>query len=113
MAAARAKVRVMWLAAAIAMLLLGLVGVRVVQVHSETWEWTPTPAAASPRIEFADRSYLRDGVVPSAPHEATAVGRTAGGGVVLSDHWPAPNVPTEVWVEDGGRVVHYTLSGGP
>jgi hypothetical protein len=99
--------------AAIAMLLLGLLGVRLVQVHSATWEWTLTPSAVSPKIEFADRSYLRDSVVPSAPHEATAVGRTAGGGVVLSDHWPAPNVPTAVWVSDGPRVVQYTLSGGP
>ena len=113
MAAARANVRAIGVVAAIAMLLLGLVGVRLVQVHSETWEWTLTPSAASPRIEFADRSYLRGSVVPSAPQDATAVGRTAGGGVTLSDHWPAPNVPTEVWVVDGPRVVHYSLSGGP
>lgn len=113
MAAARARVRMMGLVAAIALLLLGLVGVRLIQVHSETWEWTLTPSPASPKIEFADRSYLQDSVEPSGLEVAKAVGRTPGGGVVLSDHWPAPNVPTEVWVVDGTHVVHYTLSGGP
>jgi hypothetical protein len=103
----------MGLVATIAVLLLGVVGVRLVRIHDVTWEWTLTPSAASPKIEFADRSYLRGSVVPSAPQEATDVGRTAGGGVILSDHWPDPNVPTAVWVVDGQRVVHYTLSGGP
>ena len=105
--------RVIGLVAAIAVLLLGLLGARLFQVHDETWEWTLTPSAASPKIEFADRSYLRGNVVPSAPQEATEVGRTAGGGVILSDHWPAPNVPTGVWVVDGPHVVQYSLSGGP
>jgi hypothetical protein len=113
MTAARARVWVAALAAAIVVLLAGLVGVRLVHVHDETWEWTLSPSAASPKIEFADRSYLRDSVVPSAPQDATDVGRTAGGGVILSDHWPAANVPTVVWVKDGPRVVHYSLSGGP
>jgi hypothetical protein len=113
MAATRARVRVIGLLAAIAVLLAGLVGVRLVRIHDETWEWTLTPSAASPKIEFADRSYLWGSVVPSAPQEATAVGRTAGGGVILSDHWPAPYVPTGVWVVDGPRVIQYSLSGGP
>jgi hypothetical protein len=113
MAATRARVRAMGLVAAIVLPFLCLLGVRLVQVHSETSEWTVTPSAASPKIEFADRSYLRNSVVPSAPQEAIAVGRTAGGGVVLSDHWPAPYVPTAVWVVDGPRVFQYTLSGGP
>jgi hypothetical protein len=101
------------LAAAIVVLLAGLVGVRLVHIHDETWEWTLTPSAASPKIEFADRTYLRDSLELSGLIGRKPVGRTAGGGVILSDHWPAPSVPTEVWVVDGAHAVHYTLSGGP
>lgn len=113
MAAARARVRMMGLLAAVALLLLGLVGVRLIQVHDETWEWTLTPSPASPKIEFADRTYLRDSVELSGLIAGKEVGRTAGGGLVLSDHWPAPSAPTEVWVLDGTHAAHYTLSGGP
>jgi hypothetical protein len=113
MAAARARMRMIGLVAAIAILLLGLLVVRLIKVHDETWEWTLTPSPASPKIEFADRTYLRDSVELSGLIGGKAVGRTAGGGVVLSDHWPAPSVPTEVWVLDGTHAVHYTLSGGP
>jgi hypothetical protein len=89
------------------------VGLRLEYVHSKTWEWTLTPSAASPKIEFAHRTYLRRAGGSSAPASSTEVGRTLGGGIILSDQWPAPNVPTRVWVHGGSQVLPYSLSGGP
>lgn len=102
------------LAAALALLLLLLMVVvgRLWCVHERTWDWSLMVAATPPKIEFADRTYLR-GSDAVAPAQALEVGRTLGGGVILSNAWPAAYVPTVIWVRSASTTLAYSLAGGP
>jgi len=94
------------------LLAVGLLG-RLWYVHDRTWDWSLVVSAAPSRIEFADRNYIRSTADMSVPMAAVDVGRTLGGGVILSDQWPAPHVPGVIWVLDGATTRTYALSGGP
>ena len=101
------------LVAALALLMVaGLLG-RLAYVHDRTWDWSLTISATPPKIQFADRTYLRSTADITVPVGAVDVGRTLGGGVILSDQWPAPHMPGVIWVRDGVRTATYALSGGP
>ena len=101
------------LVAALALLMVaGLLG-RLAYVHDRTWDWSLTISAVPPKIEFADRTYLRGASDVAVPEAAVVVGRTLGGGEIWSDHWPATYVPGVIWVRDGARTASYALSGGP
>ena len=100
-------------ALALALLLAGCVLGRLWYVHDRTWDWSLVIAAAPQRIQLADRNYIRSTSDMTVPAAAVDVGRTLGGGVILSDHWPAASVPGVIWVRDGGSTRTYALSGGP
>ncbi len=93
-------------------LAIGLLG-RLWYVHDRTWDWSLVISAAPPKIQFADRTYLRSTLDIAVPAAAVDVGRTLGGGVILSDQWPAQSMPGVIWVRDGVRASAYALSGGP
>lgn len=103
------------LAVVAALVLLVATGVlgRLWYVHDRTWDWSLTVSAAPPKIQFGDRTYLRGTAYLPVPAAAADVGRTLGGGVILSDAWPANYVPTMIWVRDRSRTTTYSLSGGP
>lgn len=86
----------------------GLLG-RLWYVHDGSWDWSLMLSATPPRIQFAERDYAD----MALPETAVVVGRTLGGGVILSDRWPAPSMPGIIWVRDGQSTVTYALSGGP
>ena len=90
----------------------GLLG-RLWYVHDRSWDWSLMFSATPPRIQFAERDYVRGNADMALPETAVVVGRTLGGGVILSDRWPAPSVPGVIWVRDGQSTVTYALSGGP
>jgi hypothetical protein len=90
----------------------GMMG-RLWYVHDRTWDWSLTISAAPPKIEFADRTYVRGSADLPVPAAAADVGRTLGGGVILSDAWPARYVPGVIWVREGVRSTSYGLLGGP
>ena len=94
------------------LLAAGLLG-RLWYVHDRTWDWSLTISATPPKIQFADRNYLRSTADMAVPVGAVDVGRTLGGGVILSDQWPAPYMPGVIWVRDGVKTSTYALSGGP
>ena len=91
--------------------ILGL-GVRLAYVHAHTWEWSLTPSATSPKLEYVNRTYLRGSMQLTEPDGVATVGRTLGGGAILAAP-NAANVPTIVYVRSNSRVTAYTLSGGP
>ncbi len=96
-------------AAAIALLL----GSRLVQVHSATWEWTLRPDAASVKVEFNGRSYLRGGTDVDRPDNLVEVGHTFGGGTIFTAGESGPLTPTLIYVGHGTTLAGYSLSGGP
>jgi hypothetical protein len=98
--------------ALVALLAVGLVG-RLWYVHDRTWDWSLVPAAAPLRIQFAERNYIRSTIDEATPAAAVEVGHTLGGGVILSDEWPAAYMPGVIWVRDGAKTSTYALSGGP
>jgi hypothetical protein len=101
------------LVASLALLMVaGLLG-RLWYVHDRTWDWSLTISATPTKIQFADRTYLRGSADLPVPATAADVGRTLGGGVILSDVWPARYVPTVIWVREGVRSTSYGLLGGP
>lgn len=85
---------------------------RLVQVHSQGWEWRLSPSAAPPRISIDGRSYLRSR--PSTPVPAGEVqrGTTPGGGHIYADK-NTHLTNTVVWVVEGSQTVTYELQGGP
>ena len=91
---------------------MGLLG-RLWYVHDRTWDWSLAISATPPRIQFAERHYIRSTVDQALPATAVDVGRTECGGVILSDHWPATYMPGVIWVRDGEKIATYALSGGP
>ncbi len=90
----------------------GLAG-RVGYVHDRTWEWSLTITEAPPKIQFGDRTYVRGTADVPVPAAAADVGRTLGGGLILSVAGPESYVPAVIWVRDGSRTTAYALSGGP
>jgi hypothetical protein len=94
------------------LLAFGLLG-RLWYVHDRTWDWSLVISATPPKIQFADRTYIRSSFDEAVPAAAVDVGRTLGGGEILSDHWPATFMPGVIWVRDGVRTAMYALSGGP
>ena len=68
------------------LLAVGLLG-RLWYVHDRTWDWSLAISATPPKIQFADRTYLRSTADMTVPVGAVDVARTLGGGVILSDQW--------------------------
>ncbi len=88
-------------------------GVRATEVHAYGWEWTLSPSAAPPRIEFEGRGYDRGGLQSGGvPDDAVLEGETLGGGQIFK---PGRDTGTStiVFVKDGPRVYVYGLMGGP
>ncbi len=106
---------------ALAVVILGavlivVVGIRLVQVHDQTWDWRLTSSATPTKLEFGGRDYLRDGSPPNQPLGAVQeVGRTNGGGLVLLPSLAVEWHLTPMWliVEAAGQQVSYSLIGGP
>lgn len=90
-----------------------LLGSRLVQVHSATWEWTLRPDPASVKVEFNGRSYLRGGTDLDRPDDLVAVGHTLGGGSIFTAGESGPLTPTVIYVGHGTTLTGYSLSGGP
>jgi hypothetical protein len=66
-------------------LMIVVIGIRLVQVHDQTWEWRLGASAAPTKLQFGGRDYLRDASAPN-PQLLGAVkvgGRASGGGLVL------------------------------
>jgi hypothetical protein len=87
-------------------------GTRLTYVHAHTWEWSLTPSATAPKLDFVERTYLRGVEQRAAPEGWTVRGRTVGGGAILAPD-PSAYAPTVVVVRDAGRLTAYSLSGGP
>ncbi|WP_328292572.1 hypothetical protein OG218_07460 [Kineococcus sp. NBC_00420] len=92
---------------------LGL-GVRVFQVHDQTWEWRLRASATPPKIRFDDRDYRRDEGPPSpaSASGATELGVTSAGthlyGVSNGSY-----APVGVYAKTARGFVSYSLLGGP
>ncbi len=78
------------LAVTLALLVLAVVVGRLWYVHHRTWERSVVASAIPPKVQFADRTHLR-GSDEVAPAQAVEVGRTLGGGVILSDSSQRPD----------------------
>lgn len=93
-----------------------LAGSHVLRVHRDYDVWGWSPGVATPRLPFAGRAYSRSGtdVTPAgqAIAQIVALGAAPGGEILgppLSDA-----VPSVIWLQlDDGRLLTYTLSGGP
>jgi hypothetical protein len=95
----------------VAVLALTLLG-RMASIHRETWDWRLTPAAAPTKVQLGGREYLRGGPEWNRPAGLHEVGRTDGGGVVLTTAGGA-GTPTVVYVQVGSQLTGYALMGGP
>ena len=88
-------------------------GARLSEVHSYGWEWTLTPSAAPPKIEFEGRAYDRGGEESGGvPRDSVLRGETLGGGQIFKSGGET-GTSTLVFVKDGPRVYVYGLMGGP
>lgn len=101
-----------------ALIVVGIValslGVRVFQVHDETWEWRLQASATPPKVRFEDRDYRRDEVPPSpAPAAgATELGVTSAG-TPLYGMSNGSYAPGGVYAKTAHGFVSYSLLGGP
>ena len=88
------------------------VGVHLVRVHEESWQWRWTPSAAPPLVPYRERDYLRGSGLAQLPPDSHPLGHTRGGGQTFG---PANSrfVPTGITVRDGGTLISCELSGGP
>jgi len=110
--------KVVTLTVVLALVCVGLLGLRVVQVRSESGEWRLSPSAAPPTVHVLGRDYSRSGEAPEPPEgtlDLDTLGRTDGGGVIFlppmaTDIRP---VPTVIHVFDGETTWSYELVGGP
>lgn len=103
-------------AAVLVLMGVGVLGVRVAQVHSETGEWRLTPSAAPPTLHVLGGDYSRSGLAPEPPEEILDVdglGSTDGGGRMFlpptAQH--IEPVPTVIHVYDGEQTWAYELVG--
>ena len=85
---------------------------RLVQVHSQGWEWRLSPSAAPPRISFDHRSYLRSTRPRAIPAGEVRRGSTPGGGTIFADK-DTQVTDTIVWVVTAQQTFAYALQGGP
>ena len=69
--------RAAFLVALALLLAVGLLG-RLWYVHDRTWDWSLTISATPPKIQFADRTYLRSTADMAVPVGAVDVGRRLG-----------------------------------
>ncbi len=97
-----------WVVAVVGLVLVG----RLVAVHRATWDWRLTPAAAPAKLHLGGRDYKRSAPELSPPAGLHEVGRTDGGGVVLSIA-TGPGTPTVLYVQVGSELTGYALMGGP
>lgn len=71
-------------------------------------------AAAPPKIQLHDRSYIRSAGGATVDPGMAGVGETEGGGqIYAAPATPAGTTPTWVVVLSDRRVTGYALSGGP
>ncbi|MGN6612349.1 MAG: hypothetical protein ACTHLJ_11285 [Angustibacter sp.] len=103
--------RLVVVAGVVAVVALVLVG-RLVAVHRETWDWRLTPAATPAKLHHDGRDSKRSAPPLSRPEGLHEVGRTEGGGVVLSTA-TGPGTPTVLYVQVGSELTGYALMGGP
>jgi hypothetical protein len=98
-------------AGVVAVVAVVLVG-RLVAVHRATWDWRLTPSATPAKLHHDGRDYQRSAPALSRPEGLHEVGRTDGGGVVLSTA-TGPGTPTVLYVQVGSELTGYALMGGP
>jgi hypothetical protein len=101
------------LSAAVALVCVAALLIRLYQVHDQGWEWRLSASAAPPRILFDGRSYLRASEPAlRVPSREVQQGRTPGGGVIFADD-DSSLTQTVVWVETADDTFVYALQGGP
>lgn len=98
------------------LLAIGIVvaGGHVASVHTRYGVWAWTPGAATPRLPFDGRTYLRGRPVSGLAAGAVRVGEGPDGAALFAMPAPAGAAATGLWARyPDGRIVSYTLSGGP
>lgn len=116
----RPKRRVAWVASAAAVglaVVLTLVGLRLWQVHEQTWDWTLWPKEVPSKVQYAERDF-HCGQNP-APRERSLEGlevrgKTAGGAdIYAAEPVAGSTVVTFIAIKTADGVFTCGLSGGP
>jgi hypothetical protein len=98
---------------AVVVIVAGVVVVRLVQVHQETWEWRLTPSATPPKLHVLSRDYRREDRYQAPPAAATWLGGGTPGGALVLGETVRSLPPTVIWVKSHQAFEVYTLMGGP
>jgi hypothetical protein len=91
-----------------------VLGVRLFQVHDQTWEWRLQPSATPPKVRFENRDYRRESGQPlAAPAAGAAEVGTTSAGTPLYAVSNGTHAPTGVYARAQRGFVSYSLMGGP